>query len=278
MKQDSRLNPLGFGNLTLIEPSVEDESNHGSVHSDDSQKLPPKMELRNSPVNSDSNSDDNEPIESEENKGTDDMKQSAQSDNDNNEDPKSDTEEKQPDIKPKPKPKKRGMQLRNRPVNSETESDGNSEDKGSTENNNKKATEEGDEDEVPEIDLVLKCKTCTKTFTKYLNLKKHKLECSKVPKKDVCPKCGKKFCQRSLLEQHYDFYHTNKPKRFVCKPCNKAFPLKKTLQEHNRRLHNDGDFKFVCDVCGRGFFVRGAVHGSQAQSQRNQTLQVWYMR
>ena len=66
-----------------------------------------------------------------------------------------------------------------------------------------------------------------------------------------------KNCQRSLLDQHYDFYHTNKPKRFVCKPCNKAFPLKKTLQEHNCRLHNNGDFKFVCNVCGQGFFVRG---------------------
>ena len=88
-----------------------DNSNHGRVDSDESQKLPPKMELRNSPVNSDSDSDANEPIESEDNKVTDEIKPSAQSDSDNNEDPKSDTEERHKDIKPKPKPKTQGCSL-----------------------------------------------------------------------------------------------------------------------------------------------------------------------
>jgi len=62
------------------------------------------------------------------------------------------------------------------------------------------------------------------------------------------------FNAKTLMEQHYDFRHTNKPKRFVCKFHNKAFELKKSLDEHNMRLHNEGAYKFQCDVCGKGFF------------------------
>ena len=59
---------------------------------------------------------------------------------------------------------------------------------------------------------------------------------------------------RTLMQQHYDFRHTNKPKKFVCTECNKAFELKKSFDEHMMRLHNKGDYKFQCDFCGRHFF------------------------
>ena len=84
------------------------------------------------------------------------------------------------------------MQLRNHPVNSKVESDGNSEEKGSTDNRNNKGTEEEDQDDVPEIDLVLKCKTCTKTFTKYLKLKKHTLRSQR---KKLVISVGKKLSE-----------------------------------------------------------------------------------
>ena len=60
-----------------------------------------------------------------------------------------------------------------------------------------------------------------------------------------------------MLEDHFDYLHTNKPKKYRCKPCNKTFEQKKVYLEHNRRLHSKSDYKFVCDECGRGFYVKG---------------------
>ena len=102
-----------------------------------------------------------------------------------------------------------------------------------------------------------KCHICSKTFRRADEFKEHKLNFTKLKKKLSCPKCPKGFTQKALLDQHYDYYHTNKPKNFVCKLCNKDFPLKKSYLEHNRQLHNDGDYKYVCDICGHRLFVKG---------------------
>ena len=101
-----------------------------------------------------------------------------------------------------------------------------------------------------EIEDIYRCKICDQTFKKHLQMKKHKLTCTKLGNKFSCDVCGKGFMQKSYCDQHFNFYHTNKPKKFVCTLCKKSFPVKKTLQEHNSRLHNGGDFKFVCDICG----------------------------
>ena len=97
------------------------------------------------------------------------------------------------------------------------------------------------------------CHIC-QIFRNYNELKIHKVTCMKNPKKHFCEVCGKGFHARILMQQHYDFRHTNKPKKFVCTECNKAFELKKSYDEHMMRLHNKGDYKFQCDFCGRPFF------------------------
>ena len=101
------------------------------------------------------------------------------------------------------------------------------------------------------------CKICSKTFKNYNEIKAHKLLCTKLKKKYACSVCSKGFTQKSMLEDHFDYMHTNKPKKYRCKPCNKTFEQKKVYLEHNRRLHNKSDYKYVCDECGRGFFVKG---------------------
>ena len=88
------------------------------------------------------------------------------------------------------------------------------------------------------------CHICQQMFRNYDELKIHKVKCTKNPKKHFCSVCGKGFHARSLMQQHYDFRHTNKPKRFVCNECNKAFELKKSYDEHMMRLHNKGDYNF----------------------------------
>ena len=101
------------------------------------------------------------------------------------------------------------------------------------------------------------CKICGKTFKDYNQIKAHKLLCTKLKKKYACSICSKGFTQKSMLEDHFDYLHTNKPKKYRCKPCDKTFEQKKVYLEHNRRLHNSSDYKYVCDTCGRGFFMKG---------------------
>ena len=100
-------------------------------------------------------------------------------------------------------------------------------------------------------------KICGKTFKNYNQIKAHKLICTKLKKKYACSICSKGFTQKSMLQDHFDYLHTNKPKKYRCKPCDKTFKQKKVYLEHNRRLHNSSDYKYICDTCGRGFFVKG---------------------
>ena len=124
-------------------------------------------------------------------------------------------------------------------------------------------------DEVEE-DSGFNCPFCKKTYKNYVNFKAHKIICGSKGKKVSCPKCGKGLYAKSLMEQHFDYMHTNKPKRFICKIHNKAFELKKTLDEHNMRLHNSASYKFQCDICGRGFFHRNefTLHRAQHSNLR----------
>ena len=115
----------------------------------------------------------------------------------------------------------------------------------------------GDKEENEEDNQYYTCKICSQTFSDHKQYKHHKISCTVVPKKHSCPKCGKQFTQKSLLNQHFDYRHTNKPKKFVCLICSKSFELKKSLQEHNHRLHDTGDKKYLCDFCSRGFWHFG---------------------
>ena len=98
------------------------------------------------------------------------------------------------------------------------------------------------------------CNICQQMFRNYDELKIHKVKCTKNPKKHFCKVSGKGFHARTLMQQHYDFRHTNKPKKFVCTECNKAFEFKKSYDEQMMQLYNKGDYKFQCDFCGRRFF------------------------
>ena len=91
-------------------------------------------------------------------------------------------------------------------------------------------------------DDVFQCQICNKTFTDFVQIKQHKIACTRIKKKYVCPKCNKGFDQKTHYQQHFDYRHTNKKPQFVCEPCKKTFELKKMWEEHNRRLHNTDDY------------------------------------
>ena len=114
------------------------------------------------------------------------------------------------------------------------------------------------------------CDKCSNKFKDWQELQKHKLDCVKVAKKFICPKCNRGFQQKAMMEQHFDFYHTNKPKRFVCNENKKCYVFKKSYDEHLRRDHSSGKFRFVCDYCGKGFFHRGefSIHRDSVHLNR----------
>ena len=114
-------------------------------------------------------------------------------------------------------------------------------------------------------DDVFKCQICNKTFTDFVQIKQHKIVCTRIKKKYVCPKCNKGFDQKAHFQQHFNYRHTRKKPQFVCKPCQKTFELKKVWQEHNRHLHNTDDYKYLCDTCSRGFFHLGEFKAHRAK-------------
>ena len=137
------------------------------------------------------------------------------------------------------------------------------------ENNDETKTASEEEDEN---DAFYSCKICMQTFKDHVEYKKHKISCTKISKKHQCSKCGKSFTQRNLLNQHFDYGHTDKPKRFVCEPCGKTFELKKTMQEHNLRLHNEKGKKYLCDFCSRSFWHFGEFTVHHVSTYRYQTI------
>ena len=80
----------------------------------------------------------------------------------------------------------------------------------------RKSEEKGknvNEDE--EDDFYNYCDKCLNKFSDWKELQKHKIYCVKVPQKFSCSKCNKGFQQKTMMEQHFDFYHTKKTQE-VC--------------------------------------------------------------
>ena len=77
--------------------------------------------------------------------------------------------------------------------------------------------------EDEEDDFYYHCDKCSKKFLDWKELQKHKLDCVKVPRKFICSKCNRGFQQKTMMEQHFDFYHTKKPKKYVCHEHNKCY-------------------------------------------------------
>ena len=133
----------------------------------------------------------------------------------------------------------------------------------------KPVNDEQDENDE-EDDFYYHCDKCSRKFTDWKELQKHKIDCVKVPRKFQCSKCNRGFQQKLMMEQHFDFYHTQKPKKFVCNEHNKCYVCKKSYDEHLHRDHSDGNYRFVCDYCGKGFFHKSefSIHRDSVHLKR----------
>ena len=133
-----------------------------------------------------------------------------------------------------------------------------------------KPVHEDEDQNDEEDDFYYHCDKCSRKFTDWKELQKHKIDCVKVPRKFQCSKCNRGFQQKSMMDQHFDFYHTKKPKKFVCNEHNKCYVYKKSYDEHLRRDHSDGNYRFVCDYCGKGFFHKSefSIHRDSVHLNR----------
>ena len=125
-------------------------------------------------------------------------------------------------------------------------------------------------EEEEEDDFYYHCDKCQNKFEDWKELQKHKIDCVKVLRKFSCSKCNRGFQRKTMMEQHFDFYHTKKPKKYVCNEHNKCYVYKKSYDEHLCRDHSDGNYRFVCDYCGKGFFHKSefSIHRDSVHLKR----------
>ena len=166
-------------------------------------------------------------------------------------------EDKDTERKKKPKPLEKKTKTKKQVHNSDVgkgkpDKASNSQGTNQSENTDNATQPDDDEDNFGYY-----CDKCNGKFTDWKEMKVHKLDCVKIPRKHICSVCNRGFQQKCLLQQHFDFYHTKKPKKFVCVEHKKTYVYKKSLQEHQRRDHSDGDYRYMCDFCGKGFFHLG---------------------
>uniref|UniRef100_UPI00358E6D37 uncharacterized protein n=1 Tax=Myxine glutinosa TaxID=7769 RepID=UPI00358E6D37 len=95
------------------------------------------------------------------------------------------------------------------------------------------------------------CTSCSHSFTRKADLKKHKERHRQVPSDEEFKRteysCSTQ--NKSMFVSHFD-NHTRK-KQFTCKVCQKRFGSSTSIQRHVR-IHT-GERPYTCNVCGKGF-------------------------
>lgn len=96
------------------------------------------------------------------------------------------------------------------------------------------------------------CQHCGQIFNNRSTRYKHILRKHVDPKhyKYECPKCGKKFYKRELLDIHTR-RHTGE-RIFVCEICGSKFLTSRDMRRHKEHIHNKTTAK-CCEVCGKTF-------------------------
>lgn len=102
--------------------------------------------------------------------------------------------------------------------------------------------------------VVRKCSMCFLTFTKWTELRKHKIIAHSTDENIVCQYCGKR-CVNSHARKQHELVH--KDPEFQCRFCDKYLKTKAALEQH--RIMHTGEKPFPCAVCSAQFTSHGGL-------------------
>jgi len=110
--------------------------------------------------------------------------------------------------------------------------------------------------------MKFECDKCDKKFALRMQLINHEMDVHgpdgpvpKGTKREVCPICGTRLKNHSMLKAHMKLHDLP---RVQCTKCDKWLTNKFTLQTHDKATHSRGT-KYECPVCPNTVFYRAAV-------------------
>ncbi|KAM4532375.1 uncharacterized protein V3H82_026225 isoform 2-T2 [Fundulus diaphanus] len=101
---------------------------------------------------------------------------------------------------------------------------------------------------------LLRCPTCSKTFSQASSLNAH-IRTHSISKAHICKMCGKSFRWASQLMYH-EYTHTGE-KPYACNICSKTYAHPGNLRMH-RRIHT-GERPYICTYCGKRFYKNNSL-------------------
>lgn len=105
--------------------------------------------------------------------------------------------------------------------------------------------------------LTRTCQACDVTFVTDADYARHQFVVHKEEKPFVCPKCFKRFSQRSTMTTHERTVHFKK-RDHKCELCSAAFGQIGDLNRHRKTVH-EGRRPHKCTQCSQGFGIRSQL-------------------
>jgi len=100
----------------------------------------------------------------------------------------------------------------------------------------------------------VECEVCGATFSKLMNLKRHRATIHEGRRAFKCPSCALSFNQKIHLDRHITARHTE-AREHLCSLCGMSFAIKNNLSRHVKSVHLKVK-PFACSECPLAFADR----------------------
>ena len=119
------------------------------------------------------------------------------------------------------------------------------------------------------------CKHCSKTFTRYKDIKPHVVG-THTPA--FCKDCDKSFFNHTSYQRHRNTVHVNQSiKKFKCDLCTFESHHIRYVKMHKENVHvESGSHKHVCKECNGGFSNKGSLQNHLCNKSKKETEEQLY--